>query len=77
LKDLTVRDDKTCSILKYSKEINFQGGWHIRENQKDTGKVKFIIKGRRIDFTYEYEFKDEEDDGKSNRFNLDDDPKVI
>jgi hypothetical protein len=41
---------------------------------KDQGKVKFIIKGRRIDQTFEYEFRDE---SLGMGLLMDEEPKVL
>jgi uncharacterized membrane protein YcaP (DUF421 family) len=43
------------------KDLDFQAGWYIRENEKDKGKIKFILKERWQDITFEYEFKDDVD----------------
>ena len=62
-------------ILDYgTKDINFQAGWYIRENETDKGKIKFIIKGVKIDQTIEYEFRDE---SLGLGMLSDDNPKII
>jgi hypothetical protein len=65
--------DCRAPLINYkTKDLDFQAGWFIRENEKDKGKIKFILKESYQDNTFEYEFKDDMDG-----YLCDDEPKVL
>jgi hypothetical protein len=67
-----LKDCQTPIINYKKKDLEFEAGWYIRENEIDKGKIKFILKERYQDNTFEYEFKDETDE-----IICEDEPKVI